>query len=497
MNLVVIALIEDISKHKDGPCVQLTPEQEMIAIPWHLVYLAGLLFVVPSSSSLSSSGEKQDSSTSPPYPKVLRDRFQEYQTLFHNKNQRGDNDTSDDDKEGLTYYSLSPRMVPTKDQQRSINQDFQKKSEEMESMAIAVGEGLAQQTLTTAKKESSVTSKPQPKPSKKKTMKKKTLSLQVKSSAPLLPQIEKENQPSSSESETLEQIQLQIQHQNAALLLPVDDDDDDDSTWITVSKKNSKDAATGSNEEEEPSVATLSKKFAARLPHATTISSSKKQSTEKEEFHDAISSTSAAETSKVREQNYVPDVDKKESSPKTPSSSLTKSSADDGDIGPSGQNHSKNDSIKDQSIFNEIDDNKNKDKDELVRLQIRIRQLEQQLVEKDEALERERQNHTKAFRDEKEKTDNLIQSMQLRLYISETRLKTYQDALDQHLEAVAANTASNSYSSPMRNKTNSNNTENHQKQDAPPPSSPLISRVLQQRNRLQESGKQSVGKEKM
>jgi len=34
-----------------------------------------------------------------------------------------------------------------------------------------------------------------------------------------------------------------------------------------------------------------------------------------------------------------------------------------------------------------------------------------------------------------------MQALQLRLYISETRLKTYEDALQQHVEAVANNVA--------------------------------------------------------
>jgi len=44
-----------------------------------------------------------------------------------------------------------------------------------------------------------------------------------------------------------------------------------------------------------------------------------------------------------------------------------------------------------------------------------------------------------------------LQALQLRLYISETKLKTYQEALEKHVHAVANNTADGSaISSPER-----------------------------------------------
>jgi hypothetical protein len=59
-----------------------------------------------------------------------------------------------------------------------------------------------------------------------------------------------------------------------------------------------------------------------------------------------------------------------------------------------------------------------------------IRQLESQLWQKNQDLQEERAAHNTA-----------LQSLQLRLYISETRLKTFEDALEQHVQAVANNTA--------------------------------------------------------
>jgi hypothetical protein len=110
-----------------------------------------------------------------------------------------------------------------------------------------------------------------------------------------------------------------------------------------------------------------------------------------------------------------------------------------------------------------------------------IRLLEIQLAQKEQQLQDERQAHAKAMQKEKERCDDLIQAFQLRLYISETRLKTYQDALEHHVEAVASNLSNNfTPSSPMRRG------RMEKRQSSDPPSSPLISRVLIQQNRFEE-----------
>ena len=74
-------------------------------------------------------------------------------------------------------------------------------------------------------------------------------------------------------------------------------------------------------------------------------------------------------------------------------------------------------------------------------LRNKIHELESELIAKDVLLQKERVANTKALQLEKEQSHERMQSLQLRLYISETRLKTFEDALDQHLEAVANNVA--------------------------------------------------------
>ena len=68
----------------------------------------------------------------------------------------------------------------------------------------------------------------------------------------------------------------------------------------------------------------------------------------------------------------------------------------------------------------------------------RITDLEHNLAEANRQLIGERLAHTKALRKEKVRYENLIRAMQLRLYISENKLRTYEDALEKHNQAVSA-----------------------------------------------------------
>ena len=83
-------------------------------------------------------------------------------------------------------------------------------------------------------------------------------------------------------------------------------------------------------------------------------------------------------------------------------------------------------------------------------------QLEQRILELEQTLAETNQRHQKEQRKEKEKYNDLIQALQLRLYISETRLKTYEDALENHIQAVADNMSGTSLppQSPIRRSMN-------------------------------------------
>ena len=78
---------------------------------------------------------------------------------------------------------------------------------------------------------------------------------------------------------------------------------------------------------------------------------------------------------------------------------------------------------------------------ELTPALLRIQQLEAQLATANELLLQERKFHRKEMQNEKEASHERMQALQLRLYIAETRLKTFEDALEQHNLQVANNVA--------------------------------------------------------
>jgi hypothetical protein len=70
-----------------------------------------------------------------------------------------------------------------------------------------------------------------------------------------------------------------------------------------------------------------------------------------------------------------------------------------------------------------------------------IHQLERTVQELQQQLQHERENHARILKKEREDAQELLQGMQLRLHISETRTRTFEEALVAHVDAVAQNVA--------------------------------------------------------
>mmetsp|Transcript_1453 Transcript_1453/g.2149 ORF Transcript_1453/g.2149 Transcript_1453/m.2149 type:complete len:444 (-) Transcript_1453:45-1376(-) len=70
-----------------------------------------------------------------------------------------------------------------------------------------------------------------------------------------------------------------------------------------------------------------------------------------------------------------------------------------------------------------------------------VENLQIELRRKDQQLQMARNAHSKEIQVAEEKWQERIQALQLRLYISETRLKVHEDALAQHVDLVTKNTA--------------------------------------------------------
>jgi hypothetical protein len=78
---------------------------------------------------------------------------------------------------------------------------------------------------------------------------------------------------------------------------------------------------------------------------------------------------------------------------------------------------------------------------QLTMLQLKVRQLEMQVAIRDEQLLQERRTAAKTMQMEKDVASEQILALQLRLYISDTRLKAYEEALSQHIASVTENVA--------------------------------------------------------
>lgn len=190
----------------------------------------------------------------------------------------------------------------------------------------------------------------------------------------------------ASAGETRSQVLMAIQNESSRMLVK---EDDDSSSWIAVQKK---------------SFPSNPRKMSNNRTHDTTCDTkpTKLRST----------NTLTVIRRNDDEVDKTDDVETEETS-----------------------NHSEDEAFKDEQV--EIENTKS------TSLEDRVLELERLLQEKDEELLQERENHTKLMSKKNFEFDNQIQALQLRLYISETKLKTYQDALQEHMEKVSSNIASN------------------------------------------------------
>jgi hypothetical protein len=353
-------------------------------------------------------------------------RFEEYQKLYYEKLR----------KAPPIVFQSSPRNRATPEQQILIDQDVTRKQVELEVKAQqAANELLVLETLETKERIQMQTKETT---ENKKSNPALTAQKHSNTETSLIP-----NDQEKAELSTLEQLVMEIQSETC---LSTIESDSDPSSWITVPKKGSLGKAKSAIHENE---------VALSLPSHHNVESTM-------DSESKISSFAADETDEITARQistlHVQTNDK----PSTVCGNTTTANEEPNNT---THNNDKNaDSIKTMSLEN------------------RVRQLELQLKKKDLELQQERQVHAKAMSQKHLDFDNQIQALQLRLYISETRVKTFQDALEQHVEAVSNNHAMMQYSSPTRTKSLAGRQEQRQKEEQP--LTPLISRVLNRQSKL-------------
>ncbi|GFH61037.1 predicted protein [Chaetoceros tenuissimus] len=373
-------LIEEIAKGEGdsvNSLLKLKPSdaQKDLSIPSSSIYIAGVLLL---SKKYTLDTFKH------PYSNEIQLQYQNLQNLYNEKLPNKDGQ--------LKVYQLSPRIIPTIDQLSLMQKDFNRKVQDLDKKA----KSIAAKLISEDKTEKHSNSRHAKMNSKKKYLvaarkqraKSNNEDSQLEESANM--NDDKESTPVSESLQDLMKMQITSDSGNE---IP-----EEDGTWSIVSKKKNATA----DDKEDNNRSTEEKSNESTL---TDSVSKKRINSTPETTNDLQDDLLATESKRIlSEGDTAKDLDKRDTI--------------------------QDSSNKSHNIF--VESSKVQvDKNGIMKLQSRIKELELELNEKD-----------KEIRKMKETYDDQIQALQMRLYISETRLKTHQDALQQHIHIVASNTSS-------------------------------------------------------
>jgi hypothetical protein len=428
----------------------------------------------------------------------------------------------------MIVYQLSPRLYPTKEQLDAVEKDMTRICQQLEMISNEVATSLINSSM---EKERSLTKYRRKK--KEKTSKADAANQEDDNSTKSKEETIKDSIVNSDsidddDSKRHQTLEVILQHKIRSTTMDDDDDDDDDDTWVEVKKRsnqtNKGDRASFVTSRVYEMSTTKTRSMSSCSNHSSECNDNDNITIEKDatsrkknnSIHlgpQTLSTIKQTDSSEARKSNFkssseisdqqsfsdenkpsvLPNhLDQQRSSPPQSSSIFTSSNNVTTQCCPTcgGGNTVKTTT----TTKDDIDSSTKSDKSTAT-----IHQLEQRISELEQSLAGTNQKHQKEQRKEKEKYDDLIQSLQLRLYISETRLKTYEDALEKHIQAVADNTSGTSLppQSPIRRSMNnsrvaatstskaSNDYELADDDDCIP-SPTLISRVVQQQQQQQQ-----------
>ncbi len=444
------SLIEDLASGNVS-AFPLSPDQELLSIPFPLVYLAGLVLSREESSRCGKDREIHNVSD------FVQEQFRTYCEVY-NKH------LGSNDKPLQVLAVLSPRIRPTQEQQLIIQKDISNKAQALLHILLEKEEGQQEKENTHHFIQSIYPIHHEAFKTKKKKNSRQTCSLR------------EGIQPSSvsrdivTKEESLEQI-IRMRLNTTSTL---ETENNDATDWISIPIL----ARTATCQEYTPTTATKMKD--RKTVHCSQVTKDKtgmEGSTlqgdllaspiQADDFSSRITTVSGTDDSSL----LVPDRSVNSAlsiNTEFPQHGSTKESwherKDTGEGRPKVTNHHQR---HQETEINSLETQG-----------YRIRELEAALAESNRLLQEERQKHTQELKEEQERHVNSMQALQLRLYISETQLKTYQDALEEHIHSVAENVYHPTGSPPRRSC-------QEKERKSPPPVSPLISRVLQHTNRLQ------------
>lgn len=411
MEQLVKSLTVDLASKKVGLDVQLTEDQRLLGILPPLVYIAGLVLCNKTGNPSTSP------SISPPFSSALQDQFLELQKIYFTHTNYGNESESTCSKSRISTraknlddhknYHLSPRLVPSLQQRNFIHRDVVAKLKELEVQANIVAN-----ELLTNERGSKNTLLRKNKNSKKKALQKNIpiehRSDSSKNEQDLQSDLKDGLNCSTVSSETLSDF-LQIQNQRSE----EGADADDSNSWVAVKQRGLKSGPKFEVDAQTPGVVELTElNDVGSIDHIGNASMID-QPKQREDKGDERGSNSTNGFMFTTTDQYLRSVQSNTSREEAYSNLNTSNLHGTTDI-----------------TINEL---------ELGALNQRINNLEKLVAQKDEQLADERRLRTKSVREIKENFEDQIQALQMRLYISDTRLKNYQDALEQHVQTVANN----------------------------------------------------------
>ena len=467
-----------------GMLPPLSAKQRALNIPAHLVYLYGLVRVTDDAA-------EDDSTIIPSYPATQNVEFAALQKLYQRALLAQPKEADEEDADVIPappsppqrLFQLSPTLQPSPPEQRRIQQEVLDKMKELQVLAEQVGHELEQETLTNN--------------SRVQTQPKKTVPKQPKNRQQNLGATTKLPEEASSdtttksttETETLQQVLQQIQVPQYECDMESSED------WIEVGGKTKNnqqvpkvEATTDNWRPKKPTITKVpNEAAAAAAPPLTSTAAvterdeppaaqvdAENQTPSSASTRNAATDATIVRNNTARKKNSSNTKSKKKASisttkenadndptlladvkgtrvattnPLVPSTDvslttttaggteavLIESTAEDNApvlLTTASASHSTTAPAVPSSL-------------ELSKV---VHDLERQLAQKDRHLEEQQKEHGQQLRKEREQAEERLQALQLRLYICETKLKTYEDALEDHVRAVASNTSSSSSS---------------------------------------------------
>ena len=377
-------LVIELAAGRVGTDLKPTVVQKALNIGHWLVYLFGIVIAEDEyqQGKNPKAVPKNNNDISHYFSPVMAKRFSTFQEKYMDFES---NEKSSHHKPKL--YQLTARMIPSVEQQAIVKRDLLKECDKLESLSNEALEALLTEE-STAPRLAPTTKKPK----KKKKQKKKQPALsRTESSTSLTKDEEKKITLEEVVSMTLQQ--------------PSDDRSEEGSAWVEITKKRS---GEKHSDGEVPQHI-----LKTRNGNSMEINAGSKE----EESIDPIpsdiygKSTEEKDSPLTRADSMSENVIEKVNT-SSPTPSLT------------SNNSAHSERANSISASDDLEDSTDTD-------------VEQELVEAKRQLEVERLAHKNALRKEKERYENMIQSLQLRLYISENKLRTYEDAFEKHVQAVS------------------------------------------------------------